>query len=115
MRAEMTGGRDSQSNICTFGFTKTKPWTVRAITKFQPAWEKPVEFPWSSGQVISYTVNSHNQADIEGDRVGNISDVKTEKIFQTKMQLQIQMVITSLVITACQSFVFQDSSDSPGQ
>ena len=72
----MTGGRDSQSNICTFGFTKTKPWTVRAITKFQPAWEKPVEFPWSSGQVISYTVNSHNQADIEGDRVGNISDTE---------------------------------------
>ena len=100
----MTGGRVSQSNICMFGFTETKPWTVRAITKFQPAWEKPVEFPWSSGQVISYTVNSHNQADIEGR--------ETEKIFRTKM---IQLVITSLVITACQSFVFQDNPDSPGQ
>ena len=77
MRAEMTGGRVSQSNICMFGFTETKPWTVRAITKFQPAWEKPVEFPWSSGQVLL----SHTQSTVvitrqilrETDRE-NISD-----------------------------------------
>ena len=42
----------------------------------------------------------------------NISDLK---IFLINMNLQIQIVITCLVINISHSFVFQDSSDSPGE
>merc|ERR1712183_1170121 len=55
-------------------------------------------------------MGSHNQADIDERETENISEAK---IFLINMNLQIQIVITCLVITACHSFVFQDNSDSP--
>ena len=102
----MTGGWESQSNICMFGFYKDKAMDSQSNYEIPACLGKTgrVSMELWPGIIISYTVNSHNQADIEGR--------ETEKIFRTKM---IQLVITSLVITACQSFVFQDNPGSPGQ
>ena len=64
----MTGGWESQSNICMFGFYRDKAMDSQSNYEIPACLGKTgrVSMELWPGIIISYTVNSsHNQADIE--------------------------------------------------